>query len=71
MLYPAPGTEGSKVEVLGEYGNFIGGKFIEPVKGQYFQNVSPITGEVIGQMPRSTAEDIKKTLNTTHTTTPT
>ena len=45
MLYPAPGTEGSKVEVLGEYGNFIGGKFVAPIEGEYADNPTPVTGK--------------------------
>jgi aldehyde dehydrogenase len=59
-----------RVEAKSKYGNFIGGKFLPPVKGQYFQNVSPITGEVIGEMPRSTAEDIEKALDAAHAAAP-
>jgi len=59
-----------QVEVKPRYGNFIGGKFIAPVKGQYFQNVSPITGQNICEMPRSTAEDIEKALDAAHAAAP-
>ena len=35
-----------------KYGNFIGGKFVEPKSGKYFDNVSPINNEVICSVPR-------------------
>ncbi len=48
------------------YGNFIGGKFVEPVDGRYFENTSPITGQVICECARSTAADIDKALDAAH-----
>ena len=42
-----------------KYGNFIGGKFIEPVGGQYFDNTSPIDNSLIAKYPRSQAEDVE------------
>jgi len=47
------------------YGNLIGGKWVEPVKGGYFDNVSPTTGQVICQIPRSQAEDVEKAIDAT------
>ncbi|HEA28755.1 MAG TPA: aldehyde dehydrogenase [Leeuwenhoekiella sp.] len=41
-----------------QYDNFIGGKWTAPVKGQYFDNVSPVDGANFTRIPRSTAEDI-------------
>ncbi|GAA4834370.1 aldehyde dehydrogenase family protein [Algivirga pacifica] len=49
-----------------KYGNFIGGKFIPPVKGEYFENRSPIDNSLIALMPRSTEEDIKLALDAAH-----
>lgn len=40
------------------YDNFIGGKFVPPVKGEYFDNISPVDGKVFTQAARSTKEDI-------------
>ncbi|MGB3544342.1 aldehyde dehydrogenase family protein [Rubrivirga sp.] len=40
------------------YPNFIGGEYAEPVKGQYFDNPSPIDGETFCQVARSTSEDV-------------
>jgi aldehyde dehydrogenase len=48
------------------YGNLIGGKWVDPVKGGYFDNVSPTTGEVICQVPRSQAEDVEKAIDAAH-----
>jgi aldehyde dehydrogenase len=48
------------------YDNFIGGKFTAPVGGQYFDNVSPITGQVFTQAARSTEADINLALDAAH-----
>jgi aldehyde dehydrogenase len=45
------------------YGNFINGTFVEPVKGEYFENVSPIDGKVFTKAARSTKEDIELALD--------
>jgi len=41
-----------------KYDNFIGGKFVPPVKGEYFDNISPIDGKPFTKAARSTKEDI-------------
>jgi aldehyde dehydrogenase len=41
-----------------QYENFIGGKWVAPVEGEYFENISPINGQVINRIPRSTSKDI-------------
>ena len=66
MLYAFPGDPGSKVTPKAKYENFIGGKWVAPVKGQYFENISPVNGKVICQIPRSTAEDIEIALDAAH-----
>ena len=48
------------------YDNFIGGKWIAPVKRQYSDNLSPVTGKSLCQVPRSTAEDIDLALDAAH-----
>ncbi|MDE2411534.1 MAG: aldehyde dehydrogenase family protein [Sphingomonadales bacterium] len=48
------------------YENYIGGKWVAPVKGQYFDNISPVTGKVVTQVARSTAEDIELALDAAH-----
>ncbi|MCW8945522.1 MAG: aldehyde dehydrogenase [Sedimenticola sp.] len=66
MIYAAPGTEGSVVSFKTRYENFIGGEWVAPVKGAYFDNHSPVTGGVICEIPRSTAEDIDLALDAAH-----
>ena len=48
------------------YGNFIGGKFVDPVAGRYFENTSPITGHVICEIARSDAQDVERALDAAH-----
>jgi aldehyde dehydrogenase len=49
-----------------QYENFIGGKWTPPVKGQYFDNISPIDGQVFTKAARSTEEDINLALDAAH-----
>ncbi|PHQ31305.1 aldehyde dehydrogenase family protein [Leeuwenhoekiella nanhaiensis] len=46
-----------------QYENYIGGKWTAPVKGQYFDNVSPVDGANFTRIPRSTAEDVEKAID--------
>ncbi|PFH11684.1 aldehyde dehydrogenase [Collimonas sp. PA-H2] len=48
------------------YDNFIGGKFVPPVKGEYFENVSPVIGKTFCEIARSSAEDIELALDAAH-----
>ena len=48
------------------YGNYIGGQWIEPVKGRYMDNTSPVNGRKICEVPRSSAEDIELALDAAH-----
>jgi aldehyde dehydrogenase len=65
-VYEAPGQKGSKVQYQSRYGNYIGGEFVPPVRGQYFENISPVTGKPFCEVPRSTHEDIEKALDAAH-----
>lgn len=66
MIYAQPGQADSIVTLQPRYGNFIGGEWKAPVKGEYFKNVSPVTGEAFCEIPRSTAEDIELALDAAH-----
>lgn len=66
MIYKQPGTDGSVVSFKSRYGNFIGGDWVAPVKGNYFDNVSPVNGKPYCEIPRSTAEDIELALDAAH-----
>ena len=65
-VYAAPGTAGAKIAYKAQYNNFIGGKWVAPVKGQYFDVISPVNGKVYTQAARSTAEDIDLALDAAH-----
>jgi aldehyde dehydrogenase len=54
------------IAIRPQYDNFIGGKWVAPVRGQYFDNVSPINGQVVCTIARSTAEDIELALDAAH-----
>lgn len=48
----------SKPKFKEKYGNFINGKFVDPVGGEYFENNSPIDNSLIAKYPRSKKEDV-------------
>lgn len=48
------------------YGNYIGGQWVEPVNGRYFENTSPVTGKVVCEVARSDKDDIEKALDAAH-----
>src|SRR4051794_6415951 len=48
------------------YENFIGGKWVAPAAGRYFENTSPITGKVVCEVARSDAQDVEKALDAAH-----
>jgi aldehyde dehydrogenase len=66
MIYAAPGQAGAKIAYKAHYDNFIGGKYVAPLKGQYFDVITPISGKVYTQAARSGAEDIELALDAAH-----
>jgi aldehyde dehydrogenase len=70
MIYVSPGAAGAKVAFKSRYDNFIGGMFVAPVKGQYFDVITPITGMPYTRAARSTAEDIELALDAAHAAAP-
>jgi len=65
-VYEAPGRPGSLVSLKARYGNFIGGHFVPPVKGEYMADVSPVTGKAFCEVARSSAEDVELALDAAH-----
>jgi aldehyde dehydrogenase len=55
-----------KIALHARYENFIGGKWVAPVKGGYFDNISPTTGQVICQIARSQADDVELAIDAAH-----
>ncbi|MDN4494062.1 aldehyde dehydrogenase [Ureibacillus aquaedulcis] len=66
MAYAFPNTEGAVINFKDKYDNYIGGKWTPPVRGQYFENVTPVTGKVFTEVARSTEEDIELALDAAH-----
>ena len=66
MLYANPGASGSPVAFKKRYDNFIGGKFVAPVSGQYFDVITPINGQVYTQAARSNEADVELALDAAH-----
>ncbi|RXJ89779.1 aldehyde dehydrogenase [Arcobacter sp. CECT 8983] len=42
-----------------QYENFIGGEWVAPKSGEYFDNISPVDGDVLTRIPRSNEEDVE------------
>jgi aldehyde dehydrogenase len=70
VIYAKPGAAGAPVAFKTRYDNFIGGKFVPPVRGQYFDVLTPINGQPFTQAARSTAEDIERALDAAHAAAP-
>ncbi|MFD3755460.1 aldehyde dehydrogenase family protein [Streptomyces sp. NPDC058622] len=68
--YAAPGSEGALMSYASRYGHFIGGEYVEPVRGRYFANPSPVNGEAFTEVARGTAEDVEAALDAAHAAAP-
>jgi len=66
MIYAKPGTDGSIVDYAARYENFIGGEWLAPVEGRYFDNPSPIDGATFCEVARSSAADVELALDAAH-----
>jgi aldehyde dehydrogenase len=64
--YAAPGQPGSVVSYRGRYDHFIGGEYVPPARGNYFENRTPVTGETFTEVARGTAEDVDRALDAAH-----
>lgn len=66
MIYADPNTESAVVNFRQRYENYIGGEWVAPVAGQYFDNVSPVNGKVFCQVARSDAADVDLAMDAAH-----
>ncbi|SDH30646.1 acetaldehyde dehydrogenase ExaC [Agrococcus jejuensis] len=57
-VYARPGAEGSVVSYQSRYDHYIGGRYVPPAKGQYFENPTPITGQTFCEVARGTKDDV-------------
>jgi len=66
MAYRPPGQPGSVTSFPDRYDNFIGGKWVPPVDGEYFDDLSPVTGQPFVKVARSRAADVELALDAAH-----
>ena len=66
MIYAKPNAAGAPLQFKPRYDNFIGGQWTAPRDGQYFDVITPITGQVYTQAARSTAADVELALDAAH-----
>ncbi|MGO4200899.1 aldehyde dehydrogenase family protein [Rhodococcus sp. TAF43] len=69
-VYARPGSPDALMSFESRYGNWIGGEWVAPAKGQYFENPTPVTGRSFCEVARSTAEDIDLALDAAHAAAP-
>ena len=69
-VYPNPGTAGSTVKFREQYDNYIGGDWVAPVDGEYFDNITPVTGETFCRVARGKEADINLALDAAHKAAP-
>ncbi|GCD89888.1 aldehyde dehydrogenase family protein [Nocardioides sp. LS1] len=65
-VYAPPGQPDSLVTLQSRYGHYIGGEWVEPIKSDWFENISPVNGKPFTEIARGTAEDIEAALDAAH-----
>ncbi|MFI6607518.1 aldehyde dehydrogenase family protein [Streptomyces sp. NPDC050507] len=68
--YAAPGTEGAIVSYESRYDHWIGGAYVPPARGQYFENPSPVNGRPFTEIARGTEADVERALDAAHAAAP-
>ncbi|MBI3146539.1 MAG: aldehyde dehydrogenase [Pseudogulbenkiania sp.] len=66
MLQQTLNSIQNTIPLRSQYDNFINGKWLAPVRGQYFSNLSPVNGQILCEVARSTAEDVELALDAAH-----
>jgi aldehyde dehydrogenase len=69
-VYARPGTEGSLMSFAARYDNYIGGDWVAPAQGRYFEDPTPVTGQTFCEVARSDEADIDKALDAAHAAAP-
>lgn len=66
MFQQAIDTVRAKGHAPSRYGNFIGGRWVEPIRGEYFTDHSPIDGRQLAEIAKSSPEDVEAALDAAH-----
>jgi aldehyde dehydrogenase len=69
-VYARPGAEGSLMTFQSRYDNYIGGEWVAPAQGRYFENATPVTGQTFCEVARSDEADIERALDAAHSAAP-
>jgi aldehyde dehydrogenase len=70
MLYANPGSADAIFAFKPRYENYIGGQWVAPQKGEYFENLSPVNGQAFCEVPRSSEADLELALDAAHAAAP-
>lgn len=65
-VYAAPGTAGAIATYRERYDHWIGGEYVPPASGRYFENPSPVNGRTFTEVARGDADDIERALDAAH-----
>jgi aldehyde dehydrogenase len=68
--YAAPGQPDALMAYQNRYDHWIGGGYVPPALGKYFENPSPVTGRTFCEVARGTAEDVERALDAAHAAAP-
>ncbi|OBA63896.1 aldehyde dehydrogenase [Mycobacterium sp. 1100029.7] len=69
-VFARPGSAEALMSYQSRYENFIGGQWVAPAKGLYFENPTPVTGQTFCEVARSDAADVDKALDAAHAAAP-
>jgi aldehyde dehydrogenase len=69
-VFARPGSTGALMSYESRYDNFIGGEWVAPAKGLYFENPTPVTGQTFCEVARSDEADVEKALDAAHAAAP-
>ncbi|MBQ0866020.1 aldehyde dehydrogenase family protein [Streptomyces sp. RK75] len=68
--YAAPGTDGALMSYQPRYDHWIGGSYVAPKQGGYFENPTPVTGQPFTEIARGTADDVERAIDAAHEAAP-
>jgi aldehyde dehydrogenase len=64
--YAAPGSDGAVMNYQSRYDHWIGGAYVAPKQGGYFENPTPVTGAPFTEIARGTADDVARAIDAAH-----
>ncbi|ABL03955.1 aldehyde dehydrogenase [Mycobacterium ulcerans] len=69
-VFARPGSAGALMSFESRYGNLIGGEWVAPARGRYFEDLTPVTGQPFCEIPRSDEADVEMALDAAHAAAP-